>query len=78
MSILRPRIRYVKIEVSSKNDGFMHKFGVQCLIIKDIQLNYVNLRQLYVNSKWKAIKSGDICFVEYHSGFLFCKQAWEG
>lgn len=46
MGILRPRIRYIKVEASSKIDGFMHKFGVQCLVIKDVQLNYINLRQL--------------------------------
>lgn len=40
MGILSPRIRYIKIEISSKNDGFMHQFGVQCLVIKHVQLNY--------------------------------------
>lgn len=60
MGILSPRIRYVKIVVSSKNDGFMHKFRVQYLVIKGVQLNYINLRQLYVNFKWKAIKSGEV------------------
>lgn len=44
MGILSPKIRYIKIETSSKNDGFMHKSGVQCLVIKDVQLNHINLR----------------------------------